>query len=56
MRKDKYISFLDIAYDYKDMEMKLAGSGMNEALIKLFGCDLESMQAISLRKGILNFL
>lgn len=35
--------------------MKIAGQGMNESLIKLYGCDLESMQAISLRKGVLNF-
>lgn len=43
MPKHKYMSFLDVAYDYEAMEMKLTGEGMNESLIKLYGCDLESM-------------
>jgi len=35
--------FKDVAYDYTDMINKLTGEGMNEALTKLLGCDLESM-------------
>lgn len=43
MSKDKYLFFIDTAYDYEDMSMKVTGNGMSERLIKLFGCDMESM-------------
>ena len=48
--------FMDFAFDYTDMLNKVTGEGMNEALIKLIGCDLDTMQTISIRKGILNFI
>lgn len=43
MPKDKFIMFVDIAFDYTDMCNKITGEGMNEALVKLLGCDLDSM-------------
>ena len=56
MPKDKFIMFVDLAFDYTDMCNKITGEGMNEALVKLLGCDLDSMQTLSIRKGILNFI
>jgi len=50
------MTFSDAAFDYNDMVLKITGNGMTEALTKLLGCDLESMQSISMLKGILNFL
>lgn len=43
MPKDKFIMFVDLAFDYTDMCTKITGEGMNEGLIKLLGCDLDSM-------------
>ena len=43
MMKGKYSFFIDTAYDYEDMQTKVTGNGMSEGLIKLFGCDMESM-------------
>jgi len=43
MSKGKYSFFIDTAYDYEDMQTKVTGNGMSEGLIKLFGCDMESM-------------
>jgi len=47
---------VDIAFDYADMSPKKTGTGMTEAFVKLLGCDLQSMQAISMRKGIISMI
>jgi len=38
------------------MTMKETGNGLNEGFGRLLGCDLESLQAISIRQGIINFI
>jgi len=48
--------FVDLTFDYTEMSQKLIGDGMNEAFINLLGCDLESMQNITMRKGSLTFI
>ena len=50
------MKFIDIAFDYTDMTMKETGNGLNEGFVKFLGCDLKSMQAISMRQGIINFI
>jgi len=56
MTRVNYYMFLDLAFDYNDMQMKIIGNGMSERLINLMGCDLDRMQRITMRKGIINFL
>lgn len=43
MSKDKYFLFMDFAFDYADMSLKITGDGMNENFIKLIGCDIDTM-------------
>jgi len=53
LAKDKYFIFMDFAFDYADMSLKITGDGMNNNFIRLMGCDIDTMQTITMRKGLL---
>jgi len=56
MSKDKrFFLFFDFAFDYEGMQLKMVGNGLSEAWIKLMGCDINTMQGMSMRKGIISF-
>lgn len=48
--------FFDFAFDYASSSLKISGNGLNEAFIKLIGCDLDNIQTISMRRGIFSVM
>jgi len=53
LSKDRYYSYIDYSYDYQNMCYNFEGAGFNELSSRFMGCDLDSMQEIFIRKGIL---
>jgi len=53
--KDKIFHFVDFGFDSNGISMKVLGEGFNDKFCNLMGCDIDTFQDISLRKGILEF-